>query len=78
METDTAVAQAVAEPVEPGFLDRRRRREMAEQVEGTGAVPEVVEAGGEAGQRGVEVFANLAVEGGGFFHQVAAMANEEL
>ena len=51
---------------------------MAEQVPGDGAVPEVVEAGGEAGQGGFEVFADLAVEGGAFADEVAAMADEQL
>ena len=49
-----------------------------EQVPGDGAVPELVEAGGEAGQGGFEVVADLAVEGGAFADQVAALADEEL
>ena len=42
------------------------------------ALPEFVEAGGEAGQGGFEVVADLAVEGGAFADQIAAMADDEL
>src|SRR5579859_3627721 len=51
---------------------------MAEQVPGHGAVPELVEAGGEAGQGGFEVVADLAVEGGAFADEVAAVADDQL
>ncbi len=51
---------------------------MLEQVPGDRAVPELVEAGGEAGQGGFEVFADLAVEGGAFADEVAALADEQL
>src|SRR5262245_33058214 len=51
---------------------------MAEQVPGDGAVPELVEAGGVARQGRFEVIADLAVEGGAFADQVAAVADDEL
>jgi hypothetical protein len=51
---------------------------MAEQVPGDGAVPEVVEAGSEAGEGGLEVLAGLAVEGGALADEVAAVAAEQL
>lgn len=40
--------------------------EVAEQMPGNGTVPEVVKAGGEAGPGGLQVIADLAVEGGAF------------
>src|SRR5579862_7838000 len=45
---------------------------------GDGTFPELVEAGGVAGQGGFEVVANLAVEGGAFADEVAAMTDDEL
>src|SRR5580704_8656303 len=45
---------------------------------GDRAVPELVEASGEAGYDGFEVLADLAVEGGALLDQVAAMADQEL
>ena len=45
---------------------------------GDGAFPEFVEAGGEAGQGGFEVVADLAVEGGAFADEVAAVTDDEL
>ena len=52
--------------------------EVLQQMPGDGAVPEFVEAGGEAGQGGFEVVADLAVEGRAFADQVAAMADDQL
>jgi hypothetical protein len=51
---------------------------VAEQVPGEGALPELVEAGGEAGQGGFEVVADLAVEGGALADEVAAVTDDEL
>ena len=42
------------------------------------AVPELIEASGEAGQGGLEVVADLAVEGGAFADEVAAVADDQL
>ena len=63
----------------------RRRRGCAWQWESARSrcqanrtLPELVEASGEAGQGGFEVFADLAVQGGAFTDQVAAMADEQL
>src|SRR5262249_7590327 len=44
---------------------------------GQGALPELVEAGGEPGQGGLQVVADLAVEGGALADQAAAMADEQ-
>jgi hypothetical protein len=51
---------------------------LPDELEGDVAVPELVEAGGIAGHGGIEVFADLAGEGGSLVDQVAAMADEEL
>ena len=51
---------------------------MLQEVPGDGAVPEFVEAGGEARQGGFEVFADLTIERSAFADQVAAMAGQEL
>jgi hypothetical protein len=48
-----------------------------QEMPGDGAVPELVEASGEAGQGGLQVVANLAVEGGAFANEIAALANEQ-
>src|SRR6185312_8035627 len=44
---------------------------------GDDAVPELVEAGGEAGQGGLQVIADLAVQRGAFADEVAALADEQ-
>ena len=49
-----------------------------EQMPGKSALPKLVEAGGVAGQRGFEMVADLAVEGGAFADQIAAMTDDEL
>src|SRR5947209_61756 len=41
-------------------------------------LPEFVEAGGKARQGSLEVVADLAIEGGAFANEVAAMADEQL
>lgn len=51
---------------------------MLEEVPGDDALPELVEAGGIAWQRGLQVIADLAVERRAFANQVAAMADDEL
>ncbi len=61
LEGDAAEAQA--------HLDARVPRVLALN----GTFSELVEAGGEAGQGGFEVVADLAVEGGAFVDQIAAV-----
>src|SRR5262249_54277043 len=51
---------------------------MAQEVPGDRTLPELVEAGGEAGEGGFEVVADLAIEGGAFADEIAALANDEL
>src|SRR5581483_5082600 len=53
-------------------------RVVAQQVPRNGAVPELVEAGGVAGQAGFEVVANLTVQSRTLADQIAAMADEQL
>ena len=78
LEADAGLAKRVTEGCHSGGAELLGRGEVAEQVPGNGALPELVEAGGEAGQGGFEVFADLAVEGGAFADQVAAMADDKL
>src|SRR3954467_13948274 len=54
------------------------RGEVAQQVPGEGAVPELVEAGGVAGQGGLEMVADLAVESRTLADEIAAMADDQL
>ena len=62
MEADALLAQEGAEPGQAGRLHGGGAAELPGQREGQAAVPEVVEAGGVAGQRRFEVFADLAAE----------------
>src|SRR3989442_9169616 len=45
---------------------------------GDRTLPELVEAGGEAGEGAFEVVADLAVEGGAFADQIAAVPDDQL
>jgi hypothetical protein len=51
---------------------------VTEEVPGHSAVPELVEAVGESGEGSLEVVADLAVEGGAFADQIAAVTDEQL
>ena len=59
-------------------MDIGRSREVTDQVPGTIAFPQVGEVGGEAGEGGIEVLADLAADQGGLEDEIAAMANKEL
>jgi hypothetical protein len=48
------------------------------RCQGNRALPELVEAGGVAGHGGFAVIADLAIKGGAFADQVAAVADQEL
>jgi len=55
-----------------------RGSEVGDEVPGAGAVPQVAEAGREAGEGGIEVFADLTADQGGLADEIAAVAFEEL
>ena len=78
LEADAGLAERVTEGCHSGGAELFGAGEVAEQVPGDGTLPELVEAGGEAGQGGFEVIADLAVEGGAFADQVAAVSDDEL
>ena len=46
---------------------------MLEQMPGDGAFPQLVEAGGEAGEGGIEMITDLAVESGDFAEEIATL-----
>ena len=50
----------------------------AEEVPGTISLPEIAEAGGEAGEGGIEVFADLGLEHGAFADEFTAVPYQEL
>src|SRR5271155_1803895 len=78
LETDAGLTQGLTYYCQSSGLELRGRGIVAEQVPGDQALPELVEAGGVAGQRRFEMVADLAVEGSAFFDQVAAMTDQEL
>jgi hypothetical protein len=68
----------VTEGCHSGVAELGGAGEVAEQMPGDLALPELVEAGGVAGHGRFEVVADLAVEGGAFADQVAAVADDQL
>lgn len=64
--------------VQPGGIDVGRSREVTDEVPGAIACPQVGEVGGEAGEGGVEVLANLAAEHGRLANQFPSMSEEKL
>src|SRR5260370_1403017 len=78
LEADVGLAQGLTEGCQSGGAQLSSAGEVLQQVPGDRTVPELVEAGGEAGHGGLQVFADLAVEGGAFADQVAALADEQL
>ena len=78
LEADVGLTQRLTKGCHTGSVQLLRGGKVAEQMPGDGALPEFVEAGGEARQGCFEVLANLAVEGGALADQVAAVADDEL
>src|SRR6516165_2611907 len=78
LEADAGATQDLSEVGQGCLLQSGDTGKMVQQAPGYGAVPEFVEAGGKARQAGLEVFADLTVEGGAFADQVAPLADEQL
>ena len=78
LEADTRFAEVLTEAHQTRAEDGFGRGEVAEEVVRTGRIPEVLKAGREARQGGVEVFADLALQGGIFVDEVAALTAEQL
>ena len=78
LEADAGLAQRLHQGGQSRVVELAGRGIVLEQVPGNGALPEFVEAGGEAGQGRLQVVANLTIEGGALADQIAAMADEQL
>src|SRR5260370_24029164 len=78
LEADAGLAQSVTEGCQSGSAELGGRGVVPQQVPRNGTLPELGEAGGVAGHGGFQVVANVAVEGGAFADQVAAVADDEL
>jgi len=74
---DGGGVEAVAQAGAAGGVEVGWAGEVAEQVPGTQAIPESTEAGGEAGEGGVEVLADLGAQGGRLADEIAAMPDQE-
>jgi hypothetical protein len=78
LEADVVLVQPACQSVLAGCQQRGRRAELTHQGEGQFALPDVAEAGGEAGQGGIEMFADLAAQRRRFLHEAAAMTDQQL
>src|SRR5262249_3509958 len=75
---DAGVVQAAAQAVEAGGVQVGGGGGGADQLPGTITSPEIAKAGGEAGEGGVEVLADLRLQRGGLADEVASVSDEEL
>jgi len=73
LDGSTRVAEGLLKARQPGLLDRLRRDKPAGDDRPRRRVPEVGEQGGESGQGGFPMLAELAADGRTLFDQIAAM-----
>jgi len=78
LEADAILAEPRSEAFQSGLANRLGRAQLAGQVQGQRAFPELGEAGGVAGQRGVEMLADLTAEGRALVDQIAAVPDQQL
>src|SRR6266436_2281116 len=78
MELDVRLTQAAVESLRAGGEEGGGRVEVAHEMPGRLAIPELAEAVGQAGVGGIEVLADLTAQSRGLLYEIAAVANDEL
>jgi hypothetical protein len=78
LKVDVAIAEQLVHSLVTGTAKGVERGGLPQQRPGNGRFPEFAEAFGESGERDLQVFADLTLEGAAFADEIPAMTNEQL